>query len=191
MKATLSVLGLYNFDNTIFDDWTLPQGVNLETLKELIFQECAELCLTLPNPQLFKKATKAWTQRKQKGWTRALAAMDAEYNPIHNFDRMEEYTDAETGSSGTDTSSRGTTTNQVAGFNSSNYGPESQQSMTQSGDSDTTFGRELEHEAHLYGNIGVTTSQQMVTAEMELAGKLDIYQVITDDFKREFTLLIY
>lgn len=191
MKATLSVLGLYNYDNTIFDDWQLPQGVNLETLKELIFQECAELCLTLPNPKLFKQATAAWTQRKQKGWTRALAAMDAEYNPIHNFDRNEEYTDAETGSSGTDTSSRGTNTNQVAGFNSSNYSPESQQGMNQSGESDTTFGRELEHTAHLYGNIGVTTSQQMVTAEMELAGKLDIYQVITDDFKREFTLLIY
>ena len=191
MKATLSVLGLYNFDNTIFDDWTLPQSVNLETLKTLIFQECAELCSTLPNPELFKRATAAWTRRKQKGWLRALAAMDAEYNPIHNFDRNEEYTDAETGSSGTDTSSRGTTTNQVAGFNSSSYGPESQQSMNQSGESDTTFGRELEHSAHLYGNIGVTTSQQMVTAEMELSGKLDIYQVIADDFKREFTLLIY
>lgn len=191
MKATLSVLGLYNFDDTIFDGWTLPEGVNLETLKNYIFQECAELCVTLPNPTIFKRCTNSWTQRKQKGWLRALAAMDAEYNPIHNFDRKEEYTDAETGSSGTDTSSRGTATNQVAGFNSSNYSPESQQNMNQSGESDTTFGRELEHSAHLYGNIGVTTSQQMVEAELDLVGKLDIYQIITDDFKREFTLLIY
>lgn len=191
MKATLSVLGLYNFDDTIFDGWTLPEGVDLETLKEMLFQECAELCLSLPSPGIFKRATNAWTQRKQKGWLRALAAMDAEYNPIHNFDRNEEYTDAETGSSGTDSSARGTTTNQVAGFNSSSYSPQSQQNTNQSGETDTTFGRNLEHTAHLYGNIGITTSQQMVTDELNLSGKLDIYQVITDDFKREFTLLIY
>lgn len=191
MKATLSVQGLYNFDDTIFDGWTLPDSVELETLKNYIFQECAELCVTIPNPAIFKWSTNSWTRRKQKGWLRALAAMDAEYNPIHNFDRNEDYTDAETGSSGTDSSARGTTTNQVAGFNSSSYSPQSQQNTNQSGESAATYGRELEHNAHLYGNIGVTTSQQMVEAELELSGKLDIYRIITDDFKREFTLLIY
>ena len=44
--------------------------------------------------------------------------------------------------------------------------------------------------AHLFGNIGVTTSQQMLNSELEL-GYWNIYNKITDLFIREFLLLVY
>ena len=46
------------------------------------------------------------------------------------------------------------------------------------------------HSAHMYGNIGVTTSQQMIEAEREVV-KFNIYDYITDDFKSRFCLLVY
>ena len=42
----------------------------------------------------------------------------------------------------------------------------------------------------MFGNIGVTTSQQMLSSELEL-GYWNIYNKITDLFIREFLLLVY
>lgn len=46
------------------------------------------------------------------------------------------------------------------------------------------------HTAHLYGNVGVTTSQQMIEEERKVV-KFNIYDYITDDFKSRFCLLVY
>ena len=45
-------------------------------------------------------------------------------------------------------------------------------------------------DAHLYGNIGVTTSQQMLNAELDI-GYWNLIDRITDLFLREFVLLVY
>ena len=47
-----------------------------------------------------------------------------------------------------------------------------------------------EHTGHLYGNIGVTTSQQMLQSELDIA-KWNIYDHISDLFLQEFTIPIY
>lgn len=41
-----------------------------------------------------------------------------------------------------------------------------------------------------YGNIGVTTTQQMIESERELV-KFNIYEYIVDEFSREFCLQVY
>lgn len=46
------------------------------------------------------------------------------------------------------------------------------------------------HEARIFGNIGVTTSQQMLQAELDLA-KWNLYEHITDLFLQEFTIMVY
>lgn len=62
-------------------------------------------------------------------------------------------------------------------------------------DHSTTDGSRAEdgsykRKAHLYGNIGVTTSQQMLESELNL-GYWNIYNKITDMFITEFLLLVY
>lgn len=49
---------------------------------------------------------------------------------------------------------------------------------------------ESEHTGHMYGNIGVTTSQQMLQAELDIAA-WNIYEHITDLFIRDFTIPVY
>lgn len=47
-----------------------------------------------------------------------------------------------------------------------------------------------EHIAHIHGNIGVTTSQQMLEAELDIS-KWNVYEHITDLFLTEFVIPIY
>lgn len=47
-----------------------------------------------------------------------------------------------------------------------------------------------QHEGHLYGNIGVTTSQQMLQSELDIA-YWNLYDHIADLFISEFTIPIY
>ena len=191
MRATLTITGLYDYDSSIFDNWVLPTGVERYQLIDLLIYECSGLELTLPNPDLFKRVTGLWTQRKTKAWTRALTAMDAEYNPIHNYDRTETLEEEESGSGGRSDEASGTSTETTAAFNSSGYSPKNKVQSSSEAESSSTYGRDHSHTIRTYGNIGVTTSQQMIEAEMTLADKLDIYQIIAQDFKKEFCVMVY
>lgn len=46
------------------------------------------------------------------------------------------------------------------------------------------------HGGRIHGNIGVTTNQQMIEAELNLR-KYDIYQTIADMFEKEFIVRVY
>lgn len=92
MSIQLSVLGLYQYDPTILDadHFLLPAGVDRETLLPLILTESAELEVMYPNPQTLGAVIKAWSAARRPAWERIKAALEAEYNPIHNYDRTEE-----------------------------------------------------------------------------------------------------
>ena len=57
------------------------------------------------------------------------------------------------------------------------------------GSNDQTETRDLK--GHVHGNIGVTTSQQMIESEIALWDKFNIYDFITQAFRKRFCLLIY
>ena len=42
-----------------------------------------------------------------------------------------------------------------------------------------------------YGNIGVTTSQEMLTQELELAKIINVIPIIIESFKDRFCLMVY
>lgn len=48
-----------------------------------------------------------------------------------------------------------------------------------------------EHEGHLYGNIGVTTSQKMLQDEIDVRFNNNFYDIISSQFKLEFCVMIY
>lgn len=57
---------------------------------------------------------------------------------------------------------------------------------------ETHSGTDLEEiESNISGNIGVTTSQQMLGSEIDLIPRLDLIDFIADDFHNEFNLLVY
>ena len=233
--ALLTVMGLYNYDNTIFDNLMLPDGVDKPTLVDNIILETAELECIYPTPVFLKTAIGLWSNVQFLTWDRVYTAMNLEYNPIENYDRQEtETTNGTRAHSGRDTTTRsgtvsetgsatastqgtasesGTTTNKIAGFDSatlvdhdSSTGSNTRQASDSSTGSSNRSGtdsstQELTHgeqiadsgsrTSRIHGNIGVTTSQQMLQSELDIAPNLNIYQYITADFRKRFCVDVY
>lgn len=88
-KATLSIIGLYNHDESIFDNLSLPDGVDADTVKESILMECAELELLYPDFDFMKTAIGVWCAKEMPFWEKVREMETAEYNPIENYDRYD------------------------------------------------------------------------------------------------------
>lgn len=255
----LTVMGLYNFDNTLLNSLVYPGGMDGDKLKNAILLETAELEVVYPDPRFFKTAINLWSNIRLDTWNRIYHAAQLEYNPIENYDRYETETSGNTrqhsgvdstsesvqGSSVTDgentrtisntnttsNSNQGsgsdsqTTTNEITAFDSnalvthdrSATTGQNSSTLTQSGTetqsgTDTltddttvtntesktgsfTHGEKIadsaSRESHIHGNIGVTTSQQMLQSELEISEKLNIYDYIVQEFKRRFCILVY
>ena len=90
--ATLSVLGLYNFDSSLFDEMAYPSGFSTEekqTVVGNILMECAELEFLFPDFTAAKQAIGIWSRLNVAVWERIFTAANLEYNPIENYNRTE------------------------------------------------------------------------------------------------------
>ena len=90
--ANLSIMGLYNNDNSIFDLMAFPDNFTDEqkqTTIENILIDCAELEVLYPNPTVMKNIIAIWSRKEKPYWNRVYQASQAEYNPIENYRRNE------------------------------------------------------------------------------------------------------
>lgn len=174
MVATLSLLGLYSFRGDILDDFKLPEGIDRDDFVEMLLFDTAELELLTPDPDIIKQLLGRWSNVRVNAWSKMLDTETVEYNPIHNYDRQEDWVDDGTGSSITDLS--------VAGFNDADMAD-----RERTGTGTTTQSR---HTARISGNIGVTTTQQMLESERESRKYSTVYEII-GEFKERFCLLVY
>lgn len=79
-----------------------------------------------------------------------------------------------------------TSTETETGGTSSNTG-----SSQKTGSGTETGSHSGKETAHIHGNIGVTTSQQMIESSIELLGVSDVYRYITADFIKTFCIRCY
>ena len=174
MVATLSLLGLYSFRGDILDDFKLPEGIDRDDFVEMLLFDTAELELLTPDPDIITQLLGRWSNVRVNAWAKLLDTETVEYNPIHNYERQEDWVDDGTGSSVTDLS--------VAGFNDAEMAD-----RERTGTGTTTQSR---HTARISGNIGVTTTQQMLESERESRKYSTVYEII-GEFKERFCLLVY
>lgn len=118
--VTLSIMGLYNQDNTVLDLMEFPEDFTEEqkqTVKKNILVECAEFEFLYPNPTVAKNIIGLWSRKEQPYWDRVYKASLLEYDPIENYRRNEQESISDgrteehsgvdsTSSGGTDTASR-------------------------------------------------------------------------------------
>ena len=110
--VNLSPLGLYNWDQTVFDLMQIPEALDKDTLVDNLLAETAELEVLYPNPVVFKNLVGVWSAKQIDIWNRLYATTQYEYNPIENYNRYETGSDSGTGRtthSGTDTTTETTT----------------------------------------------------------------------------------
>lgn len=242
MRATLSILGLYQREPTLFDELELPAGMKKDVLIDNILYEAASLEAYYPDPSFMKFMIGRWSFMNQNVWQKLYDTTVLEYNPIYNYDRTEEWTENEkmldgrtaastetetrnlaTGeTSRTDSNGDVTTTGtmktelNVSGYNEVTFTPseetiETPDTMTSNNvivdgtrnatDTGTVSIDKKDTESldrkrdnlrtgRAFGNIGVTTTQQMIQQERDTV-TFNMYKVITDSFVDRFCLMVY
>ena len=177
---TISVLGMWQFNNALFDKLQVPEQIAKQDVVDAILLECAELPVVYTNWDVLQGAIGLMSKRRIHAWERMATALFEDYNPLHNFDRYEDSADDES----TESSGSADSVNTVNGYN----GDAEHDRKNTNGKSETK--RDNKHTAHLYGNIGVTTSAQMLEGELEIR-KQDLISIIVREFKENFCIMVY
>lgn len=136
-------------------------------------------------------------------WDRLYSAITTDYKPLENYDMSQtetpDITKTETRNSSVTTSvTNDITDGDVYGFNSSSPVPQTKTtrngSTTVSGDSDDNVTTNTETGTRgltRHGNIGVTTSQQMLQSEIDLRNNYNFTNQLFDDLDSIMCLLVY
>lgn len=211
----VTLWGFYQYDKTLFDDIVLPDGIGKENLVAEIMKNSGDLYPYHQVLEYLKSNINYWFARRLFDFERMYNALRVDYSPIENYDRKEninrDYENSGIDKASTTLGSSTTTTNvgsndnenKVSAYNENDY--TNREKDTQSYNStltntgsgtDTTqteYGlkRKEVEDIRVHGNIGVTTSQQMIESEMSLRAKYDIYKIISREFEREFLVQIY
>lgn len=223
--SLLTVEGLYNYDNTLFDGFVVPEGLVKQIAIDAILMRTRELEILYPDFTYMKNRITIWSNKYQNNWKKLYDTTVLEYNPIENYDRMEDWTDtddetttsARDNTRNTNNTVKSTSTNEI--MNSVNVTDQNTafnaglaDHAKQITDGDTTengtitnteTGKDTENESvnggrtgkhtrtgRAHGNIGVTTSQQMIQSERDLV-VFNLYDVIAESFIENFCLMVY
>ena len=189
--AWLSILGLYEYDNTIFDNLVLPPNIDKELVINNIIYDNAELGLMYADGDLIKTMIGVWSNSELDIWHRLNIAFNEEYNPIWNVDENTTEERTINRKDKTNVNDTGTTINEVTGYNSSSLEIDNKGTTTNVGNAEANSDTQEVFKRRRGGNIGVTMSQQLLEAELETRPKLNIYKYISNSFKERFCLMIY
>lgn len=201
-SSKITLMGCSSFFATRNDDLfkylSLPEGLSKDTLTDNILLKGAEFEVAYSDPFLLQNAIGIWSNVNQATFVRWVDALAIEYAPLENYDRHEDWTDegnASSTSNGTSsTSNEQSAENTKSAFDASTYQPNEKDVINSGTESEATDNTENEslstHSGRIHGNIGVTTSQQMLQAELDL-GYWNVYERITDLFLREFSIPVY
>lgn len=212
------IVSILMYDSTIFENFTVPTGLDKDTAIDYILSRAGKTPLAHPNPDYMKYYIGTWSTVRNPIWEKLYASTQFEYNPIYNTDRTTEITDSrqiqrgkeeEQTDSGTSqttgsTTDTGTAESLVSAENASTYQPDRQEvrdleskntqnttiSTTQNSSENENTKETYTHNEHSEGNIGVTTTQQMIQEERDIVN-FSVYDVIVRDFVEQFCLFVW
>lgn len=223
-QSKITLIGLESFlePNSVFDELTLPAGIDLDTLKGTIFLRCQEFELLYPDPEFMRAAVKIWGMKNYWTFNKWIELINKQYDPLYNKDYYEEYEDTHSGAeSGSGTSSQtddhtrtdnlksetdGTVTHAEKAFNDT-YMVDTSKDTTDGEVKHTGTQRDAgslsgtysdskndsytnNHTYHGYGNIGITSAQELFQRQAEVA-RFNLYEQIADLFCQEFCIMVY
>lgn len=193
--ATLNDLMIL-WDEDLFDDITLPSGMDKTTVVNQIMLDNGLLEVVYPEHDLLKGLIKAHFLARQLDYQRLWDAVSQTYNPLYNLDRkntLTEKTERTENTTGNTTNNATQSTEQkVSAFDSSTYQPSEQMSGNTSDTTDATTdsqGQDVHTlESHEEGSIGVITPQDMLRREFDIRKDWNIYKFISMDFRENFMI---
>lgn len=208
-KMTLN--GLYDYgqirNDDLFEDMILPDHLDKEVVLNSILIKCGELPVMWADYPFMKNQIRVWFKRKKPIFDKMVELREAEFNPLYNYDRFEEYKDSESEnenyndseSTSNNTTQNSTDVNKLSAYDSNEFSNNSQDTLGASTNSNNSrnlnhlgnINKEFNHSAHLFGNIGVTTSVDMLTQAADEWYSRDIPEMIAEEFKCDFCIGLY
>ena len=213
----LSILGMYNYDNSIFDELQLPESINKTDFIQNLCLNYAELEILYSQPEILKNAIGMWSRIQLPNWKKLEETTQYEYNAIENYDRQEEWTDTDSGNEITKTVTGGdsTSTNtfdgtikdnsktRVHAFDDELSDKDASEQNTKSDNTNTTESdfkntsnvdntknNTGTHSGRIHGNIGTMTTQQMIREEREIV-KFNLSDYIMNEFRQRFLITVW
>lgn len=216
----LTLYGMYAYDESLLDGVQLPAGYNNQLMKDEIIANCGDLYPYIQALPYLKRNIKNWFDRNSYNFAQMLAAMTSEYSPIENYNRYEdlnrdltddidETSQSKNNSKGNSSSSQTSNSDSIGQVSAYDGGEDftnrdkqigsgKASGTTQSSGESTGTGTASRDEKlnekqknHIHGNIGVTTNQEMILAELDLRTKNDLYTLIKNMFEYEFLVEVY
>ena len=177
-RIKLTVVGLFNYNENLFDRMALPYGVDKDLLVTNILERAGDLPLLYPNYDFMESMVYVWSHNELDIWEKLDKTTHLDYNPIDNYDRSDTIT------RNVSSQAQSVGVGSQTAFNSDSFKDVSRSSgnSSDSGNDEVT--------SRSRGNIGVTTTQQMIEQEREVA-QFCIYDYITRSFIDRFCIEIY
>ena len=154
-RASITIQGLYEFNNNIFDYFYIPDGINKDDLITLILSETLSFEILYPSPEVMRNLIGVWSRKMLPIWQDLYNSTQLDYDFMRNYDLYEDVKEGvdrsstsnvnDTGAStetyhNTDTTTYGGTqenVQSVSGFNTETWANANKANAT-SGGSDTT-----------------------------------------------------
>ena len=181
--SNMSILGLYTYDNTIFDNMALPSDLDKETLVDNILMEYAELEVLYPDTEFMKGAIEKWSASRLHTWERMKNVLYEDYDPFINIKRDEVRTIIQE----RDLQGSGVGENSVSAWNETSY---TNRNKTDTENFETGTITTTEN-FHVEGDSAITDAQDVARKEIDLRTEYDMYEIIKNDFKRRFLIMVY
>lgn len=137
--ATMSLLGLYNYDESLLDGlieslpnkYGIPSGymdsyytdvtIDPQTVVENLLVECAEFEILYSDFNALKRIIKIWSAKEKLVWQKMYNTICYKYNPIWNKEGKSVWTERQTGSGTKKETEKGTKTTNANGTTNDEY----------------------------------------------------------------------
>lgn len=199
--ATLSFFDILALQPNFFSDAEIDVRLDREEIKMAILERCGTLLPLYTNSHMFKQFSDSFFKQRKQIITKLIDSTQFEYNPIDNYDRKEDVTrkyKGENQSTNTVNAADNRSSGQeskVSAYDSEEYLPKENVIGTSKDTSDSTAkesGSNAGEETittRTHGNIGVTTTQQMIESERKVS-RFNIYNWIAIEFEQHFFICV-
>lgn len=192
------------YDNDLFNDILLPEGIDHDTVVNTILMESALNTPMYPEHDLFKMMIQNFFRKYYNNFDRYNRAMNAEYTPNENYHKTDERTIRDNvnkvqnldGKQVNSLNENGDTENFRMAFDSGEYKKTDRgtnrttnnDTYKQNDKTTTDSNRNGTIVTNSHGLTGVYSNQRLVEDEVKLRSKYNVYKYISDLFYDEFMI---
>lgn len=199
--AVLNFFDILTIKPNFFDDADIDNRLDKNEIKMAILERCGTLLPLYTNSEMFKAFSDSFFMQRKAVISKLIDTTEFEYNPIDNYNRVEEINRNYQGTNENTTETDGRTTRESqqeqkhSAFDSNEYLP-AEQVLGKSTDTDKTGtkgnGKNNISESIknvTKGNIGVTTTQKMIQDERKVV-TFNVYNWIAIEFEQHFFICV-